>query len=318
MRIIRRIARLFMLPLLKNGVFFVTMYILGILCAYLTLPDNGKAEVYDNLWLELFLDLYVACVILAVIPRKVRLWVRRCLYVILYGVAITDVFCFWKFGSVITPSMLMLVGETDSREAGEFFSTYLSPDVLTSPVMWIILLILAHIVIDAVQHFLKFKVYHGDDKPLRDFHSRLNLHWLNIVVEEAEYQFVTVLGVNETRAMVKFEFRCNPRLVHHHHRQSLGDYGLDSRWDCNVRPRSHFQVAINEFNSLRRSTWKWISGILYHHVSESLVPRLCVWNKEVDASVSRMSLARSLYLSDSSECQLTKHRILNSTSSNLI
>lgn len=97
MRIIRRIARLFMLPLLKNGVFFVTMYILGILCAYLTLPDNGKAEVYDNLWLELFLDLYVACVILAVIPRKVRLWVRRCLYVILYGVAITDVFCFWKF-----------------------------------------------------------------------------------------------------------------------------------------------------------------------------------------------------------------------------
>lgn len=41
----------------------------------------------------------------------------------------------------------MLVGETDSREAGEFFSTYLSSDVLTSPVMWIVLLILAHVVI---------------------------------------------------------------------------------------------------------------------------------------------------------------------------
>lgn len=147
MRIIRRIARLFMLPLLKNGVFFVTMYILGILCAYLTLPDNDNAEVYDNLGLELFLDLYAGCVVLALLPRKVRLWVRRCLYLILYGVAITDVFCFWKFGSVITPSMLMLVGETDSREAGEFFSTYLSSDVLTSPVMWIVLLILAHVVI---------------------------------------------------------------------------------------------------------------------------------------------------------------------------
>jgi len=147
MRSIRRIARLFMLPLLKNGVFFVTMYILGILCAYLTLPNAKGAEVYDNLWLELFLDLYVLCIILALIPRKVRRWVRRILYVILYGVAITDVFCFWKFGSDITPSMLMLVGETDSREAGEFFSTYLSPDVLTSPVMWIVLLILAHVVI---------------------------------------------------------------------------------------------------------------------------------------------------------------------------
>lgn len=83
MRIIRRIARLFMLPLLKNGVFFVTMYILGILCAYLTLPDNDNAEVYDNLGLELFLDLYAGCVVLALLPRKVRLWVCRCLYLIL-------------------------------------------------------------------------------------------------------------------------------------------------------------------------------------------------------------------------------------------
>lgn len=146
--LMRKIARLFMLPLFKNGVFFVTMYVLGILCAYLTLPDNKGAEVYDNLWLELFLDVYVACAVLAVIPRKIRRWVRLVLYVVLYGVAISDVFCFWKFGSTISPSMLMLVGETDSREAGEFFSTYLNTDVLLSPVGWIVLLILLHVVVD--------------------------------------------------------------------------------------------------------------------------------------------------------------------------
>lgn len=137
-----------MLPLLKNGVFFFAMYALGILCAYLTLPDNKGQDVYDNLWLELFLDVYFACAVLTVIPAKVRRWVSLALYVVLYGVALTDVFCFWKFGSVISPSMLMLVGETDSREAGEFLSTYLSLDVLSSPVAWIILLFILHFLVD--------------------------------------------------------------------------------------------------------------------------------------------------------------------------
>lgn len=137
-----------MLPLLKNGVFFFAMYALGILCAYLTLPDNKGQDVYDNLWLELFLDVYFACAVLTVIPAKVRRGVRLALYVVLYGVALTDVFCFWKFGSVISPSMLMLVGETDSREAGEFLSTYLSLDVLSSPVAWIMLLFILHSLVD--------------------------------------------------------------------------------------------------------------------------------------------------------------------------
>lgn len=137
-----------MLPLLKKGVFFFAMYALGILCAYLTLPDNKGQDVYDNLWLELFLDVYFACAVLTVIPAKVRRWVSLALYVVLYGVALTDVFCFWKFGSVISPSMLMLVGETDSREAGEFLSTYLSLDVLSSPVAWIMLLFILHSLVD--------------------------------------------------------------------------------------------------------------------------------------------------------------------------
>lgn len=148
MRFVRRISQLFMLPLLKNGVFFFAMYAVGILCAYLTLPNNKGQDVYDNLWLELFLDVYFACAVLTVIPAKVRRWVRLALYVVLYGVALTDVFCFWKFGSVISPSMLMLVGETDSREAGEFLSTYLSLDVLSSPVAWIMLLFILHSLVD--------------------------------------------------------------------------------------------------------------------------------------------------------------------------
>ena len=147
MKVLKRIGQVLLRPFIDNGVFFVSMYLLGVLCALLTLPAARGARVYDNLWLELFLDVYVACAVLSLIPQKIRVWVRRLLYVVLYSVAVTDVFCFWKFGSTINPSMLLLVGETDSREAGEFFRTYLNFDVLLSPIGWIVVLMAAHGVI---------------------------------------------------------------------------------------------------------------------------------------------------------------------------
>ena len=142
-----RVGRLLLQPFADNGVFFVTMYVLGVLCSLLTMPPGDGAKLYSNLWLELFLDLYVTCVVLSLLPQKVRLWVRRLMYVVLYSGAMTDVFCFWKFGSTITPSMLLLVGETDSREAGEFFTTYINLDVLLSPIGWLVVLMLIHAII---------------------------------------------------------------------------------------------------------------------------------------------------------------------------
>jgi heptose-I-phosphate ethanolaminephosphotransferase len=145
MTILRRLAQWVLKPVTANGVFFVTMYLLGILCAVLTLPHQRGATLYPNLFPELFLDTYLTCLVLALLPAKVRKWVRRALYVLLYAVAIVDVYCFWEFDSTITPTMLLLIGETDSREAGDFLRSYLSPDVLFSPVGWILLLIILHV-----------------------------------------------------------------------------------------------------------------------------------------------------------------------------
>ncbi len=139
---ISRMARLVVRPIAWNSRFFITMYALGVICAVATLPSTKGAELYDNLWLELGLDLYLVCLVLTLIPRYVRAWVRAALYAVLYAVAITDVYCFWKFGSTLTPTMLLLVSETDSREAGEFLRTYLNLDVVFSPLGWIFLLML--------------------------------------------------------------------------------------------------------------------------------------------------------------------------------
>lgn len=144
-------------PIEKNSAFFVFMFALGWLCTQIEimpyyLRDRG-AKPYELSAPELFLDIYVLCVILTLIPRKIRIWVKALIYILLYGVAIADMFCYKRFESTLTPTMLMLVGETSGQETREFLSGYLSWDVITSGVGWIILLILAHLLWTFFRHF---------------------------------------------------------------------------------------------------------------------------------------------------------------------
>lgn len=134
-------------PLTLNSRFVVFMYALGCVSAWITLPDTRNARLYENLYLELALDVYCAAAVLALLPRMARRIVRACLYVALYAAAIADVYCFIKFQSTLNPTMLMLVGETDSREAGEFLSTFLSADIIFSDLGWVLLLLLLHILL---------------------------------------------------------------------------------------------------------------------------------------------------------------------------
>lgn len=145
MRIIAVILSLFWQPLRRNGTFFVFMYVLGVVCAFATLPAGKGAEIYSHLWTELAVDLYIVCVVLALVPLKVRRWVRRLLYVVAYSVSLVDVYCFVRFDSTLTPTMLLLVGETNAQEASEFLVSYLSPAIVFSRVGRVLLVMLVHI-----------------------------------------------------------------------------------------------------------------------------------------------------------------------------
>lgn len=161
MKVLQNFEKIFtkaFLPIKTNAMFFVSMYLLGVVCEWITLPSEKNAHLYSNLYLEIFFDLYLTCIALLLIPEKVRKWVKRVLYTVLYTVAIVDVYCFWKFDSTLTPTMLLLVGETDSREAGEFIKQYLSLDVLFSRVGWIFLLVILHALAAWKGNLLKAKV----------------------------------------------------------------------------------------------------------------------------------------------------------------
>ena len=133
-------------PLLLNFRFFTMMYALGIVVAYSVVPNRPNAHVYDNLWLELFADVYVVCALLVLLPAKVRRWVRRLCAAAAYMAALADVFCFVRFQSTLNPTMLLLAFETDKREAGEFFSGYVGADLLQTAVGWVVLLMAIHAV----------------------------------------------------------------------------------------------------------------------------------------------------------------------------
>lgn len=140
-----RVLSAFFAPIRCNAAFFIFMYILGLVCTYSVVPDKKGYHAYSLAWDELFLDLYILCLFLIVLPCIVRQWVRRLFYFIAYGIALIDVYCYVEFGSTITPTMLLLVGETNTDEATEFLSSYVGFDVVFSKVGWVVLTGMVHV-----------------------------------------------------------------------------------------------------------------------------------------------------------------------------
>ena len=150
-------------PIRKNGAFFVFMFALGWICTQLEIMPyylrNRGAEPYELSAPELFLDIYIVCVLLMLIPKKIRIWVKALLYIFFYGVALVDMFCYERFESTLTPTMLMLAMETTGQEAKEFLSGYLSWETVKSGVGWILLLIIVHILWTLLR-LLSTKMHH--------------------------------------------------------------------------------------------------------------------------------------------------------------
>jgi heptose-I-phosphate ethanolaminephosphotransferase len=129
-----------------NAAFFVFMFALGYLCTQTEVRLHIKgAKPYELSATELFFDLYLLCAVLALLPQKIRKWIRLLLAILLYIVALIDMFCYVRFESTLTPTMLMLFFETTGQETKEFLNSYVGWDLLTSKTGWIILIAFLHI-----------------------------------------------------------------------------------------------------------------------------------------------------------------------------
>ena len=200
--------------------FLMFMYALGIVESYAVLPNWKGAKVYDNLYYELFFDLLILTFLVALVPQKIwkfplRKAVRGIIYVIAYLLAIIDTFCMVQFGNTISPSMLLLVGETTGNETAEFFSTYVNLEVLfTTELGWVLLVLLVHVAYELI----KWKVKR----------VKWNVEWVNRLVPYAFSLFALVLiilGWNDTITNKK----C---MVRHFSCKTVGDVEKD----MNLRP----------------------------------------------------------------------------------
>ena len=133
-------------PIHVNAAFFVFMFVLGYLCTQTEIRLHLRgAKPYELSAVELFFDLYLTCVFLTLMPQRIRKWIRLLFAIILYVVALIDMFCYVHFESTLTPTMLMLFFETTGQEANEFLNSYVGWDLLTSKTGWIFLIAGLHI-----------------------------------------------------------------------------------------------------------------------------------------------------------------------------
>lgn len=142
---LKTILRSVTAPIAANRPFCFFMYVLCMVSAICTVNYKWKQHLYDYAWLETWLWVYLFALVLTILPLKVRRLVRPVFYLVAYVTAIADVYCFVKFEAAINPSILMLMGETNTREAGEFLSQYITTDILSSNVGWVLLVLLVHI-----------------------------------------------------------------------------------------------------------------------------------------------------------------------------
>ncbi len=146
MKRLLRILGIFWRPVSVNAAFFVFMFVLGYFCTQTEIRLHLKgAKPYELSATELFFDLYLLCAVLALLPQKIRKWIRLLLAILLYIVALIDMFCYVRFESTLTPTMLMLFFETTGQETKEFLNSYVGLDLLTSKTGWIILIAFLHI-----------------------------------------------------------------------------------------------------------------------------------------------------------------------------
>lgn len=122
-------------PLLKNGRFAIFMYLLGMIPLLLIHQGGRHISIF-----ELFVDVYLLCVILYQLPVYLCRWVKGVFYVIAYGLTIFDMFCYTRFGAPINSALFRLCTETSQREAVEAITSYVTLQSLSWQVMLIFLL----------------------------------------------------------------------------------------------------------------------------------------------------------------------------------
>lgn len=135
-------------------IFFVFLYSLGILTSLLeTWGLNYKIQRFN--FFSWVMDVYLLCILLELVPHKLKVFFHYLVLIIAYGLSIVDVFCVDTFSAKIGPEIVNVVLETNSQESSEFIDKYIHWGILNSGLILIIVLLVSHIL--SIIHEVKIK-----------------------------------------------------------------------------------------------------------------------------------------------------------------
>lgn len=113
-------------PVRRNPFFFLFMYLLVVFTWHYENLPTSEVLFYEGL----FIDCYLLCALLILLPRKISVWMRRFFYFIGYAVTFVEWFLYARFWLRFTPTTIQLALETNPDEASGFFHAYLWNDKL--------------------------------------------------------------------------------------------------------------------------------------------------------------------------------------------
>lgn len=113
----------------ENILFFFLMYLLGLTSIIFELWNGSR------FWMtfELFFDLYIYSLFVFLFSNKYRYYIRLISVFVFYLLSIIDMACYVRLGMPITPILLQLALQSNTREATEALVNYLDWKMVCSP-----------------------------------------------------------------------------------------------------------------------------------------------------------------------------------------
>ncbi len=96
--------------------------------------------------LQLFFDDYCLCFLLSCLPSTIRNWSKAILCFLFYTLAIVDIYCIYRLGTGITPTLVQVTLQTNKQEASEAFSSYFNIQYVSVYLILVLFLIVLHVV----------------------------------------------------------------------------------------------------------------------------------------------------------------------------
>ena len=142
-------------PVRRNALFIATMMAVWGVTVWCEIQYEGDVLLHTA---ELILDLYILCVILCLLPRKIACVVRAILYVAGYLLSFFEVFLTERFVMIYMPTTIRLWLETTGEETKEFFAAYFGGDALWHTLCVFIPILVVNIVLAVFGNKWKAKI----------------------------------------------------------------------------------------------------------------------------------------------------------------